>query len=118
MYTVLSMIIIIAVLVSIAPSGSSPMVSKKTEKVSEAAAWHVCQHYVKQKLLSPATASFPLFYDRFSKVDETTFWLEGHVDSQNAYGAEVRTSFQIKVQYTGGEKHLPQSWRELEFREL
>jgi len=81
-------------------------------------AWVVAQEFVKAKLVSPGTADFPWGEDRHDQFNDTTFWIEGHVDSQNGYGAVLRTNFQIKLVYIGGEPLRASSWRELEFREI
>lgn len=107
----------VVLLVALTPADDKPKKPSKSE-VKPFHAWVAAKELVKAKLTSPATADFPAADDRHDNVNDTTFWIEGHVDSQNAYGAVLRTSFQIKVVYTGGDPMRASSWRELEFRQL
>lgn len=114
-------IVFLITIVAVAPSGNkdNPKNNKhKKEIVNPDKAWLMSQHFLESKLTSPATADFPSRYSRCDIVNDSTFWLEGYVDSQNAYGAVLRTDFQIKVMYTGGEWSSQYNWVELDFRIL
>lgn len=54
------------------------------------------RHFVKPKLLSPASAKFPGYHDREVSVTpgaECEFTVYGYVDSQNPFGAMIRTRY-------------------------
>lgn len=59
------------------------------------------QEIIKTILKSPSTAKFPLNYDEWAtgKQDGKTI-VQGHVDSQNSFGATIRSEFQVI--YTNG----------------
>lgn len=58
---------------------------------SEAYAYTVMQ--VKNKLKCPSTADFPWLYDDIKYLGKQSYAVLGHVDSQNSFGAMVRTYY-------------------------
>lgn len=69
-------------------------------------AWTMAtNHFVKEELASPSTARFP-YWDSEGVVvydnGDDTYNILGYVDSQNGFGAMIRTKFSCKVQYNGG----------------
>jgi hypothetical protein len=62
-------------------------------------AWVTTQYLVEEKLLSPKSAKFP-FGGAREHVEETApgiFIIRSYVDSQNAFGVEVRQRFFCKL---------------------
>jgi hypothetical protein len=55
------------------------------------------QIYIKGKLKSPASAEFEGGADGVTKVNDTTFIVIGTVDSQNSFGAMLRSNYSCKV---------------------
>ncbi len=55
------------------------------------------QIYIKDKLKSPASAEFEGGADGVTKVNDTTFIVIGTVDSQNSFGAMLRSNYSCKV---------------------
>lgn len=83
-------------------------IKKENEKLEKAnsnkfTAITMCEKFVSQKLKSPSTAEFCSSTDyKILNNPKTTagLWsLEGWVDSQNGFGAIIRTKFQIHLQY-------------------
>ena len=64
------------------------------------------QSFVEQRLVSPTTAKFPYIGDAYevTKIDSVTWRIHSYVDSQNRFGAMVRTSYKAKLMYVGNEK--------------
>ncbi|MDR2309010.1 MAG: hypothetical protein LBE53_17705 [Paucimonas sp.] len=65
-------------------------------------AFVMSQNFVKQRLNSPATAEFPYVSDRGVDVSadgKCGFSVLAYVDSQNGFGAMVRSSYQAKISY-------------------
>lgn len=64
-----------------------------------------CQNLVKNKLISPATAKFPWnsVVDVFPAETNTTYHVLSYVDSQNRFGATLRTYFKCKLKSTGND---------------
>lgn len=57
-------------------------------------AWAACQIAVEQGLKAPATAEFPTYSNVASReVGNTIQFPSTYVDSQNSYGAQIRTNF-------------------------
>jgi hypothetical protein len=59
------------------------------------------ESYVKRQLASPSTADFPWYTDEFMKREGTKYTYTSYVDSQNAFGATIRTHFKAWVSCTG-----------------
>jgi uncharacterized protein YPO0396 len=65
------------------------------------------QEAVKTALKAPATAKFPgcaLEAHRYkirATEDRSTWWIEGYVDSQNSFGALMRSQFIVKMARKG-----------------
>ena len=55
------------------------------------------QVYIKDKLKSPATAEFSGGVDGVTQSNDTTFTVLGAVDSQNGFGAILRSKYSCKV---------------------
>jgi len=64
-----------------------------------------CREWVKQRLKSPATAAFPVEISA-RKTHLDIFELDSHVDSQNSFGAQIRTRFTCEVDHAGGQWRL------------
>ncbi|MEG1604144.1 MAG: hypothetical protein RR340_11100 [Cloacibacillus sp.] len=73
--------------------------------MSEADAWQQVKVFIRQNLKAPTTAKFPSFYDDGVVVerlsDGTTYKVIGYVDSQNSFGAMIRTKFYVKFIHIG-----------------
>lgn len=55
--------------------------------------------FIKGKLVSPATAEFSNF-DIYEE-DVSVFKVKGSVDSQNGFGAMIRSEFSCKIKFNG-----------------
>lgn len=87
------------------------------ERNYESTAYRMCADRVRQNLKSPSTAEFESVWDgRYDNVVQAgqRYYFESYVDSENGFGATLRTHFQCSVsQVSEG------SWRinKLEFSE-
>ena len=68
-------------------------------------AYDMAQVFVKRRLKSPATADFPGYrkvtvYPIKGAVDR--YGIRGYADSQNGFGANIRTQYVCELQYMGG----------------
>jgi hypothetical protein len=59
------------------------------------------RNHVKEQLKSPSTAKFPFFDWVSTKTENQTYFVKSYVDSQNSFGATVRTEFVGLVQQIG-----------------
>ena len=58
---------------------------------------YLCQEKVKEILKSPNTANFPNYTQWGFKQEKNIFTIQGYVDAQNGFGAEVRSTFQFII---------------------
>ncbi|MGQ1889145.1 hypothetical protein ACT29H_01755 [Thermophagus sp. OGC60D27] len=72
---------------------------EKQKSILAIRAFNVAQEAVKKRLRSPSTANFASFHDNESKSwdEDGIFICQFHVDSQNGFGAMVRTRWQVKL---------------------
>ncbi len=88
--------------------------SDDSSEVTVSNAYIISQEFVKSNLVSPATADFPWSYDNFVQDNDTTFWINGHVDSQNGFGATIRTNYLIGLRYRSGDWQRTSNWELIE----
>lgn len=74
-----------------------------------AEAWVMAQDFVKDSLVAPSTAKWGDWGEQRASTNVTsfgdgTFLVEGFVDSQNRFGATVRTNFVAKLRYKGNRR--------------
>ena len=66
--------------------------------VNEMTKWQLlCEDKVKSILKSPSTAKFPNITEWGFGKDKDTITIQGYVDSENGFGAELRSEFQFMV---------------------
>lgn len=103
-YVVLALVGIVLYLVFAQFFGSDSSSSKRPkEDVGDAlTAFVMSQEFVEEKLVAPGTAKFPYFDPSMAtQVDKNTWIISSYVDSQNRFGALVRTKYRAKMQYIG-----------------
>lgn len=70
-------------------------------------AWLMAKQFVTDNLKSPATAQFPSYgKENVQALDGGDFQVAGYVDSQNGFGALLRTDWTCRLHYQGREKWL------------
>lgn len=88
--------------------------SSTKEGHSDVEAWIAAQLEVEANLKSPSTAKFPLgTEEHVTKINDNTFKVNAYVDSENSFGAMIRTNFSCTVEFTGEDTYLV---KDLEFR--
>jgi hypothetical protein len=69
-------------------------------------AFDVCTQFVKDRLRAPATAEFRNFFQNDGEVMVThtagTYTVRSTVDSENGFGASIRSDFTCKVRHVSG----------------
>lgn len=60
---------------------------------------NACEHFVSQDLKSPSTARFPLYDDDQVSNIGNVYTVTSYVDSENSFGAKLRTDYQCTVQW-------------------
>ncbi len=100
-FTVLGFVVIaviIFVLIRLCSEGNEPETPIPwNQKDNSATAWVYTQMYVKNHLKSTSTAKFPWGYSDYVDRIGTTYTIKSYVDSQNSFGAMIRTYFNATV---------------------
>ena len=76
---------------------------------SESQAKIMAQGMVKQLLKSPSTADFPSFDYTTTNVGNQ-YTVVSYVDSQNGFGAMIRSTWRVVMSHNGSEWNNPGSW--------
>jgi len=70
-------------------------------------AWTSAQIAVENNLKSPSNTKYPWGYDEYvTKINDDTFKVKAYVDSENSFGATVRTNFSCTVEFTGEDTYI------------
>lgn len=103
-HTAIGCVSILAVLVVIGIAVAAATDDSDSKPSGETAAAVMCEDFVKQRLKSPATANFPgvtdADYATTKVLSDTKPWkyqVTGVVDSQNGFGATVRSNYVCTV---------------------
>ena len=59
------------------------------------------QSYVENILKSPSTADFPTLDYKISNLGNYKYKIVSYVDSQNGFGATIRSNFSVTLSYKG-----------------
>lgn len=91
-------------LMSVFNTGSSSSSSYTPPAHDKSMAWQMTQDFVEKRLSSPSTAEFPWSSDPDVDITQngTTYNVQGYVDSENGFGAQIRTNFEAELRYDGG----------------
>jgi hypothetical protein len=82
----------------LSPSRPRPEPVIRKDAIEMFDAYEAAIHMVQTKLVAPSTAKFPNFsYNSVRTVDYCTWIVTSYVDSQNSFGAMLRTRYRAKV---------------------
>lgn len=78
------------------------MEAKRLEHDLPFALCYYAEEAVKASLKSPASAKFSSCVENEVRGDETkgTYWVKGHVDAQNSFGALLRSRYIVRIHTT------------------
>lgn len=99
--------VIVIVVIFKACTGNSSSSEKKT--LSDFDITWYAQQMVKQQLKSPSTADFPSTAN-IDSIGDSTYIIKSYVDSENSFGAKLRSYWVAKVKYNGGDVDEPTSY--------
>lgn len=72
-----------------------------SEKEKTIDAWVCAQNVVEEELKSPSTAKFCSYPDAdITNMGDNRYKIEGYVDAENSFGAEIRTDFTVTLTLT------------------
>ena len=86
-------------------SQTDEQVSDNNEQNSKITALTAAQEEVKARLKSPSSADFPWGSDCVTKISDNTYIINSYVDSQNSFGAMLRTNFTCQITLTGNDNY-------------
>ena len=70
-------------------------------------AWTAAQIEVERNLKSPSTAKYPWDAKEYvTKINDNDFKVRSYVDSENSFGATIRTNFSCTVEFTGEDTYI------------
>lgn len=94
------------VLFLVAAAAAAPPPPEEEDDGNRYAAFEVCTQFVEQRLASPGSAEFPDPHEDDGEVTITgydgSFTVRSQVDSQNGFGATLRTFFTCEVRHISG----------------
>lgn len=70
----------------------------------------VCEMEMKDRLVAPASADFAGSFAKVRRLPRQAYQVNDYVDSQNVFGATLRTRFTCNITFKGGDKYSPTSW--------
>lgn len=95
--------ILFSVFTSVACPSQTSKGSPTPEAPSETMAFIQCKDFVKARLKSPGSADFPWADFKYAKRGPASFTIQSYVDSQNSFGALIRTNWVCRVTHKRGE---------------
>ena len=91
--------------------------SKIAEQKSEhdaITAWVMAQEFVEGRLKTPSKAKFPMYDSKkIHHIGDGRYKIASYVDSQNSFGAKLRSSFSCVVRYEGNDAWVLE-WLDME----
>ena len=78
--------------------------------ITENKAKIIAEGYVETILKSPSTAEFPLRPTNYVQLAGNQYKVSSYVDSQNGFGATVRSTWEATITHNGGDWSAPANW--------
>lgn len=96
---VFAVIVVLSVLFALNDGGSSSKKSLDDNNVH--GAWAYTQQFVEKRLKSPSSAKFPFGgYQHVTSLGNYRYNVDSYVDSENSFGAKIRTNFTAIIKET------------------
>ena len=98
---------VVAAVITVASIAAGSGSDSESSDASPGLAFVMCKDFVKDRLKAPATATFRNFYDDDGEVSVTgsgdgPYRVVSTVDSENGFGAKIRSRFSCTVTHTPG----------------
>lgn len=105
------------VIIALVLLGSLSPKTEPTQKVetnpyatSSEMAYVMAQNFIRVALKSPSTADFPFTDYKYKQTDSVTHVVQSYVDSENGFGAMVRSNYTITLEFKGGSDIDQRNW--------
>jgi hypothetical protein len=101
---IFALLVFIVNLVSDSPGGGGA--GSQESSHDAVGAYTICQQFLKERLKAPKTADFPFesYRDVTQDLGEGRYRVRSYVDSQNSFGAMIRTKYDCTVQWVSGDQ--------------
>jgi hypothetical protein len=109
--SVIMLACIVFLVIGISTCGES---GTKTEKIDCDEAYIVAQAFMEQNLISPGSADFATWPTACAQQPDSSFVIISYVDSQNMFGALIRTHFRCQVRHLSGDWSIISNWQLLD----
>jgi hypothetical protein len=83
---------------------------QELNSVDESQAFIISKNFVQAMLKSPKTADFPFLDYSHRNLGDGKWIIQSYVDSQNGFGAMIRTQYQVEMQFNGGDWAEQRNW--------
>lgn len=100
----------IIVLSIIFGGGESESPAIVDESPTDSQAHIIAQYFVTDVLVAPSTADFPTYEYSSSRTEDGTWIIRSYVDSQNSFGAMLRTNWIVALRHDDGEWADQNNW--------
>jgi hypothetical protein len=78
---------------------------------TERSGYVICKQFLEKRLKAPSTADYPMLSETNRSLVGNIFTVTAFVDSQNSFGAMIRTNFYCQVEYVGND-----NWKLLDLK--
>lgn len=104
--------IFISIIASVLNAGNSTSSSVEQGPITPTGqqAFIISQNFVTQALKSPSTADFPSSEYNYHLVGEKTHVITSYVDSENSFGAMLRSKWTVSMTFNGGDWADQNNW--------
>ena len=98
-------------------AGDTPTSEKNNTEINTSMASIQAQEYVKKALKSPSTAKFPGLWELSNdgvvayEKETNRYEIISYVDSQNSFGATIRSNWSVVLKYLGGDDSNIRNWQ-------
>jgi hypothetical protein len=89
-------------------SSSNP--ATQLEQDLSSYAFVISQNFITSTLKAPSTADFPFLDFTAENLGNNRYKVTSYVDSQNGFGAMIRSNWQTVLKYNSGDTANPSSW--------
>ena len=84
-------------------SGGSDSTGTGEVEITDSKVHIMSKSYVENVLKSPSTANFPSYDYSFFDLGDNKYKIVSYVDSQNGFGAQVRSDYLVTLSYNSGD---------------
>lgn len=72
----------------------------------------MAKDYVLASLKAPSTAEFDYTHKfMISEVEKGLYEVASYVDSENSFGAKIRSNWYVKIRHVSGDAYMNKSWK-------